>query len=162
MFRERKSKWEVLDDFDPTKLGFKYDPTLSIHSLVSQLLVQFQVNMPPGKLTDFVAGILLDGVSFWQLAEEFRLKPEFELEFREMKYDGKLYGIPLILFGVEGLALALKPCLAPAVLRQQLAWNDAELEAMRQETARFANMEEPPIIPVEPEKDEKPKKEDMH
>lgn len=161
----KKTGWSSRAGFDPTEAGFVFRPELSIYNLIVEMLTEFRRTAPPGHpLEKLVAGILVDGIAFWHLAEELERNPEYAVEREEFQQHFRFFGLPVMLFGIEGMCLAFKPILAPAVLRQQLEEArgggkeslDERLDKKVQELEK-AEPEESPLEELAPAK-----KEDMH
>lgn len=122
---DKKTKWETVLEFDPSSTGFVFDPQLSILGLVQDLLRQFTENCPnPKSPKQFIGAILLDPISFWHAREELYRSSQVQSAEPYILFceHSRLYGYPCYLQGVEGVGLALKEPLAPALLRQQMAF----------------------------------------
>lgn len=124
MFSKTKERWKIVgDDFDPRTLGWEYNIELSILGLVRELLQQFAQNCPdPTNPKRFIGAINFDPYAYWHLREELKRIAQFENTepFSQFTENETLFGYPCFITGVEGIALALKPILAPALLRQQI------------------------------------------
>lgn len=171
MFLKKKTTWENVEGkFDPYKIGFHYNPNISIVGMIHQLLTAFDRSSPqPGRLNNFVGGIMIDGIGYWQLVEECRIK-NLKLEFESITERGEVWGFPIFLAGIEGVALCLEPSMAPAVLRQQIEWNEQQIVDANAFADRFGEMvrdgkiQAVQLVPADPTEvePESPKKEDMH
>ncbi len=129
MFRSKKSNWSSVEEFDPTTVGYKYDPGISVVTLVRQLVSEFSSRCPkPESPEEFISSICMDAISYWQIRDEIIEKNLYILsgEFR----NGRIIGYPITLWGVAGLGLALQPTLAPVLLRQQIKYFQLTAEGM--------------------------------
>lgn len=147
-----ESRWEkVGEDFDPRKVGFKFNEELSIFNLIRQLIREFANSCPmPMQPELFIAGILIDPFGYWHLREELKRKQKRLATPWHRVYDNfvegqKIFGFPVLLAPIDGIAIAMTHHLAPALLRQQL---------MQEEERKLLQMTEEPPMPE--------KKEDMH
>lgn len=110
-------------DFDPKKVGFIFDEEYKAVEHIFRLLCTFDAASPnPGHIGEFVAGIILDGISFFQVKEELKRESagRFVAEHIEFERCGTLFGFPISISGFEGIGLAMKTSLAPTMLRGQI------------------------------------------
>lgn len=158
-----KTKWETIENFDPASTGFEFNPELSIFGLLTDLLRQFAENCPnPKNPKEFIGAILLDPISYWHLREELRRQAQVQSAEPYILFSehGRFCGFPCFLQGVEGIGLAMKQCLAPALLRQQAMHRDLGAGGQPDSYAEMELSGEGPAKPIV--QTAATKKEDLH